>query len=162
MRLSVYLDTSSLNFLFADDSPEKKEITVDFFKNFIKTGVYQSYISDFVIQEINQTANKEKRENLLSAIDEHFVEKLEISNPDEIRNLANQYLEYGVVPKNKLLDALHIACAVTNRIDFLASWNYKHLANVNRERKVGIVNARNNYLHPIRILTPIDLIDYGN
>lgn len=109
MRLSVYLDTSSLNFLFADDSPEKKEITVDFFKNFIKTGVYQSYISDFVIQEINQTANKEKRENLLSAIDEHFVEKLEISNPDEIRNLANQYLEYGVVPKNKLLDALHIA-----------------------------------------------------
>lgn len=162
MRLSVYLDTSSLNFLFADDSPEKKEITVDFFKNFIKTGVYQSYISDFVIQEINQTANKEKRENLLSAIDEHFVEKLEISNPDEIRNLANQYLEYGVVPKNKLLDALHIACAVTNRIDFLVSWNYKHLANVNRERKVGIVNTRNNYLHPIRILTPIDLIDYGN
>ena len=161
-RLSVYLDTSTLNFLFADNSPEKKEITIDFFQNFIKTGIYKSYISDFVIQEINQTENKGKREKLLKAIDEHFVERLELDNQEEVKNLANQYLENAVVPRNKLFDALHIACSVTNKIDYLVSWSYKHLANVNRERKVIIVDTKNNYLHPIRILTPIELIDYGN
>ena len=38
--ISIYLDTSVINFLFADDAPEKKEVTVDFFNNFIKTGIY--------------------------------------------------------------------------------------------------------------------------
>ena len=46
----VYLDTSVINFLFADDAPEKKEITIDFFDNFIKTGIYKPYISNFVLQ----------------------------------------------------------------------------------------------------------------
>ena len=35
-KLKIYLDTSAPNFLFADDSPEKKEITIDFFENFVK------------------------------------------------------------------------------------------------------------------------------
>ena len=33
---TIYLDTSTINFLFADDAPEKKEITVDFFENFVE------------------------------------------------------------------------------------------------------------------------------
>ena len=68
-RIKIYLDTSALNFLFADDAPEKKEITLDFFENFIKTGIYQAFISDFVIQEINQTSDLEKRGRLLRVID---------------------------------------------------------------------------------------------
>lgn len=161
-KLSIYLDTSVLNFLFADDAPEKKEITIDFFQNFVKTGIYSTFISDFVIQEINQTDNLDKRDKLFKAIDDNFIDKLMIDNSDEIQLLAKQYLSKGVIPPSKLLDALHIACAVTHRIDYLVSWNYKHLANVNRERKVMIVNAENNYLNPIRIITPIELIDYGN
>ena len=51
-NLSVYLDTSVINFLFADDSPERKAITIDFFDNFIQTGIYETYISDVVIAEI--------------------------------------------------------------------------------------------------------------
>ncbi len=35
---SIYLDTSTINYLFAEDEPEKKEITIDLFENFIKTG----------------------------------------------------------------------------------------------------------------------------
>jgi len=32
IKSTIYLDTSVINFLFADDAPEKKEITMDFFK----------------------------------------------------------------------------------------------------------------------------------
>lgn len=161
-RIKIYLDTSALNFLFADDAPEKKEITLDFFENFIKTGIYQAFISDFVIQEINQTSDLEKRGRLLRVLDEYYIERLVLADPEEIMQLAKLYIDQKVVPQNKLLDALHIASTVVNKIDYLVSWNYKHLANVNRERKVIIVNTENNYLNPVRILTPIELIDYGS
>ncbi len=160
-KLSVYLDTSALNFLFAEDAPEKKEITLDFFENFLKPGVYSPFISDFVLQEINQATDPEKRAKLLGVIRDYYIELLALSNIAEIELLAGNYLREGVVPANKILDALHIATAVAHKIDYLVSWNYKHLANVNREKKVISVNIANNYLKPIRIITPIELIDYG-
>ncbi len=43
IKSTIYLDTSVINFLFADDAPEKKEITIDFFENFVKLGVYDTY-----------------------------------------------------------------------------------------------------------------------
>ena len=159
--LSVYLDTSALNFLFADDAPEKKDITLDFFENFLKPGIYRPFISDFVLQEINQASSLEKRRALQDAVRDYFVELLVLDNIDEIQTLATNYLHEAVVPPNKILDALHIACAVVHEMDYLVSWNYKHLANVNREKKVLAVNVANNYLKPIRIITPIELIDYG-
>ena len=55
IRPKIYLDTSVINFLFHDDAPEKKEATVDFFENYVKPGVYETFISQFVIEEILQT-----------------------------------------------------------------------------------------------------------
>ncbi|MFH1051262.1 MAG: hypothetical protein V1779_10095 [bacterium] len=54
-KLKIYLDTSVINFLFADDAPEKKEITIDFFENFVNMNFYQTFISAYVIEEINAT-----------------------------------------------------------------------------------------------------------
>ena len=65
----IYLDTSVINFLFADDAPEKKEITIDFFDNFVKTRIYETYISEFVLAEIEDTTNIHKRKNLLKVIE---------------------------------------------------------------------------------------------
>ena len=62
----IYLDTSVINFLFADDSLERKQITIDFFDNFIATGVYRTYISGFVIDEISQTTNQKKKIKLFN------------------------------------------------------------------------------------------------
>jgi len=60
IKSTIYLDTSVINFLFADDAPEKKEITIDFFENFVKLGVYDTYITEYVIAEINQTPDNEE------------------------------------------------------------------------------------------------------
>jgi len=46
--ISLYLDTSVINFLFADDAPEKKEVTIDLFENYIAKNVYEVFISQFV------------------------------------------------------------------------------------------------------------------
>lgn len=161
-RSAVYLDTSGINFLFADDSPEKKAITVDFFENFVRLGVYDTWVSDYVLQEINQTADSQHRERLLNVLDEYPVELLEIRQQKEIDVLADTYLLAGVIPQKKLFDALHVAVCTVSGIDYLVSWNYKHLANVNREQKILALNYQQNYRHPLRILSPSDLIDYGN
>ncbi|MCU0445317.1 MAG: PIN domain-containing protein [Microscillaceae bacterium] len=159
-KLSVYLDTSVINFLFADDAPEKREITLDFFDNFVKLGIYEVYVSDFVIQEINQTQDLTKLKKLLAVIENYPIDILTNEESQEIDQLAELYLINGVIPPKKLYDALHVACTVIHKINFLVSWNYKHLANVNRERRIIALNYENNYLHPIRIITPLELIDY--
>jgi hypothetical protein len=54
----LYLETSVWNFYFADDAPEKKEITRTFFKK-IRHGEYETFISDAVIEEIGRANDVE-------------------------------------------------------------------------------------------------------
>ena len=63
-RLKLYLDTSVPNFLFADDSPEKMEVTIDLFNNFLKPSIYLAYISPVVIAEIEETLELGYRHDL--------------------------------------------------------------------------------------------------
>ena len=162
IRSSVYLDTSTINFLFADDAPEKKEITVDFFDNFVKLGIYDTYVTEYVITEINQTQNTEQRLRLLKVIEDFPIEILPINKPEEIGSLAQAYLDNGIIPRKNVFDALHVAFCVVNKIDYLVSWNFKHLANINRERRILSKNYEIGYIHALRIITPTELTGYGN
>ena len=159
---TIYLDTSVPNFLFADDAPILKEITVDFFDNFIQKGVYKTYVSEFVIAEIDNTKNQEKRLQLYKSINDYPIEVLQIDERQEVEELAKKYIEAGVVPQKNVLDALHIATSTIYGINFLVSWNFKHLANIKREYMAKVVNIQNNYYNELQIITPIKLIDYGN
>lgn len=162
IKSTIYLDTSAINFLFADDAPEKKEITVDFFDNFIKLGIYDTYITEYVIAEINQTTNESERERLLKVIEDYPIEILPVEKSEEIGQLAQQYLDHGIMPHRKLFDALHVAFCVVSKIDYLVSWNFKHLANINRERRILAKNYELGYIHPLRITTPTELTGYGS
>jgi predicted nucleic acid-binding protein len=163
-KIKIYLDTSVPNFLFADDSPEKMEITVDFFENFVKPGIYNSFVSQIVLAEIEATNNLKKRIDLLRIIEEYPIEILEYNDNEaiEIQELAEKYIDNRIIPEKKLADALHIALCVVKGIDYLVSWNYKHLANVNQEHKIKMLNWELGYRIDLRIITPLELIDYGN
>ena len=158
----IYLDTSVISFLFADDAPEKKEITIDFFENFIKTGIYSTFVSDFVIAEIEDTTDEALKIKLLNVIPEYHIEMLKMPVLKEIEALGFEYIRHKVIPENKVMDAYHIAISVLMNMDYLVSWNYKHLANVNREKGVMKVNRENNYPTDLRIITPLELMDYGS
>ena len=85
-----------------------------------------------------------------------------LTNTKEIETLAAEILKEGILPPTKLFDALHIAVSVIYEFDFLVSWNYKHLANINKERKVLALTYKMGYLRPIRIITPLELISHEN
>lgn len=99
----IYLDTSVLNFVFADDAPEKQEITLDFFENYVGTGMYDAIISVYVLDEIIQTPAQLKRSQLEGVITEYGIPTLPPEPEDEIGRLAALYLEQGVLPPKKTL-----------------------------------------------------------
>ena len=134
------------------------------FENFIKTGIYETFISEVVLAEIQDTQNIEKRNRLLNIVKTYPLEVLELTSQeeDEAEEMAFKYIDAKIIPANKEADAFHIAISLIRKMDFLISWNYKHLANINREKKIKILNWENNYTNDFRIITPLELIDYGS
>jgi hypothetical protein len=86
---------------------------------------------------------------------------LPVDKVEEIGLLTQNYLDNGIMPPKNLFDALHVAFCVVSKIDYLVSWNFKHLANINRERRVLAKNYELGYIHPLRIITPTELTGYG-
>ena len=79
---------------------------------------------------------------------------------EEIDYLAETYVDQCVVTPKYEDDARHVAACTVNRIDFLVSWNFRHMVNVQRETAFNGVNLLNGY-PAIRIVNSLEVI-YGN
>ena len=64
----------------------------------------------------------------------------------------------GLVPAESAADALHIAIAATNGVDFLLTWNCKHLANAAHRQRIEQFVEEADYGCPI-ICTPEELME---
>jgi predicted nucleic acid-binding protein len=154
-KLKIYLDTSIISFFFADDSPTFKDNTIDFFENY--SNEYELYISDIVLLEIDKNKDIYLKNKMLEITNKYNIKKL--SNFNEMNNIAKQYIENNIVPINKLEDALHISFSTFYQMDILLSWNFKHLANVKKEHKILIENLKLGYNYPLKLLTPLEVLD---
>lgn len=154
-KLRVYLDTSVINFLFADDAPDFKSATLDFFENHAFR--YDLFISGEVVLEIKRCRDALKRKNLEEALSRFETALLPGSENDEVLRLAEVYLELEVIPQGQFEDAIHVASATVHEMDILLSWNFKHLANVNREGRIQVVNHKEGYWRPLRLVSPPQL-----
>ena len=151
----LYIETSVWNIYFADDAPEKKEITHTFF-NKIKESEYEIFISDTVIEEIGR-ADDEKRQLLLNIIKEFNPKRLIIDQ--EVVELAQKYIAEGVLPANKFEDAVHAAVATIFEMDALISWNLKHLSNLKKMEMINGVNMKEGYSKRLELITPMEVSD---
>ena len=75
---------------------------------------------------------------------------------DEIRNLADRYIESGALSEKMRSDAEHIAAATVAGVDVLASWNFRHMVNLRRIRQYNEVNRQMGY-PPMDIRSPKEL-----
>ncbi len=156
----IYLDTSVINFLYYDQAPDYKDATIELFENFISKEIYEACFSAYVIDEINATKDQEKKNQLLNTFVDYPLKAIEVIDFKELQNLADFYVQRKIIPEKKYLDALHIAVSVINDIDYLISWNFRHLANINKERLVHAANLELGYTKIMRIITPLELINY--
>ena len=155
-KLKLYIETSTWNFVFADDSPEKMAITKDFF-DLVRQGIYDIYTSDIVLLEVERAPDEIKRE--LSKLISEFTPQEIKSNP-EAEDLAQQYLDNKIVPANKIEDALHVAIATVKELDAVVTWNYRHMANLRKAELFYSVNVAMGYHKRLAIITPTEVSRY--
>jgi predicted nucleic acid-binding protein len=78
---------------------------------------------------------------------------------EEIIDLASEYISEKVVGQTSFADCLHIAIATINRADFLISWNFKHIVNIQRIRGYNSINIKNGY-QQLEIRSPREFENY--
>jgi len=161
-KLRIYLDTSVINFLFADDAPEKRDLTVEFFEH--RLADYAAAISEVVLFEIGKTRDEKKRANLLATVDRYAlpVQVVGVGQQAEVDGLATAYIAAGILPSTKREDALHVAISTVFEYDVLLSWNYEHLANIGRAMRFNGINEQRGYGKRLHLLTPLEVIGHEN
>jgi hypothetical protein len=68
---------------------------------------------------------------------------------DEIARLADQILKRGILPVKAARDAVHIAAATVHRMDYLLTWNFKHIANAHVRKTVDRIFQNAGYETPV-------------
>jgi predicted nucleic acid-binding protein len=155
-RMSIYVETSVVSYLAAERSRNLvtaawQQVTWDFWE--LHRHRYDLYTSEIVVAEASagEPRAAERRLKLLHGINELSVD-------DEAKALAAAILSDGVLPAKAELDALHIAVAVVNRLDFLLTWNCRHIDNPVTKPRVRATCARLGYATP-EISTPLELTE---
>jgi predicted nucleic acid-binding protein len=149
----VYIETSVISYLAAKPSNNlrvklNQKDTKDWWK---KRQNYACFISYEVLNEI-AAGNKEqstRRQKLCKN-----VPLLEIN--DECLKLAEKIVKSGIVPVKAGADALHIATAAVHKIDYLLTWNCKHIANVHIQDRLLVFLNKSGYNKPI-LCTPSEI-----
>ena len=153
-KLKIYLDTSIISHLFADDTPEKQEDTLKLWQDFI-LNKYEIFISSVTIGEIEK-CYEPKRSEMIEKTKQIHTNLL--IDSDEVDALADEYIKNEILKQKSFDDCSHIAFAVVSNCDLIVSWNFKHLVNYTTIKKVKIVNSINNYKE-IGIISPTMLIE---
>jgi hypothetical protein len=125
-------------------------MTVEFWDSRIDT--YDFSISNLVMFEILNTPDSVRREELKSLVEGFPV----LEADEESSALAEEYVRRGIIPDHYIADAEHVAIASVNRMDYLCSWNFRHLVKVSTRREVNLLNALQGY-GPVEIIAPPEL-----
>lgn len=151
MKQRIYIDTSVIGGYFDE---EFKDATRELFKRFENNEI-TFVVSDLLDLELIGAPKNVRELPYKFSVDK--FERVELT--DEAVVLADTYIAEKVVGKTSLEDCRHIAIATINKVDVLASWNFKHIVNLDRIKGYNSVNYRLGY-PMIEIRSPKDLIHY--
>ena len=107
-----------------------------------KQGRYQVFISDIVIQEINDC-----REEKLQVLRDYLkqIEYDIIETDSRTVELAEKFIDFGILRQKSFDDCQHIAAAILAGCDIIVSWNFKHIVNVKTIRGVKVITTLEGY-----------------
>ena len=109
--------------------------------------------SEITVAEIERTPDMELQSKIKEVVAQFSV----LSLTDDVEWIASEYIRHGAVPEGYPEDAYHIAIAVVNEMDYLLSWNFKHIVRRKTRDIVRMVNTLNN-MRQIEIMTPAELL----
>lgn len=155
MKETVYIETSLVGYLTARPSNNlilmaNLEITRRWWDT--RRSQFTLYISQVVLDEAAQgdAEMASKRLNILQNLS-----VLELT--EDIQDLGMQFLTRSNLPSKASDDAIHIATATVHGLDYLLTWNCKHIANAQIQKKLTEICRDFGYELPI-ICTPYELM----
>jgi predicted nucleic acid-binding protein len=154
---SVYIETSILGYLTARSTDNlimaaNIKLTQDWWD--IHRHSFTLYTSEIVEDEAarGDAAIATQRLNLLQSL-------IFLDLTEEAIELGQQYLQRSNLPPKASNDSLHMALATVYGLDYLLTWNCKHMANAQIQRKLSQISFELGYELPI-ICTPYELMGY--
>jgi len=153
VRQRIYIDTSVFGGYFDEEFSEHTIPLLDRLKKHEFTLLFST-----VTQEELENA-PEKVKDLVKSLKPEWAEFLETTA--EAIDLATEYIAEKVVGQTSFADCLHIAIATINRADFLVSWNFKHIVNIQRIQGYNSINIKNGY-RLLEIRSPREFEKYEN
>lgn len=153
---SVYLETSVISYLTARPSRDiviagHQQTTRDWWQT--RRTAFDVYVSELVLKEA-RGGDPQAAADRLAVIE--TIELVEVSS--EALTLANRLVADAAIPQKAIADALHVATAVTSGIDFLLTWNCKHIANAIMRSRIERICRASGY-EPSVICTPEELME---
>jgi hypothetical protein len=147
MAQSVYIESSVITYLVARPSRDvvvaaRQAITETWWQN--HRAEFDLYVSAVVVQEIarGDAAASEKR---LKAVENIPL----LATSPEAQRLAEDLLAKSAVPANSEEDALHIGIAAAGGMEFLLTWNFKHINNAQTKAVITTVVESHGFACPI-------------
>ena len=143
MKRKVYIETSVISYFTARVSRDlvvagHQRITQEWWST--RRVAFDVFVSQVVLEEASAGDREAARQRLEVLT---TLPLLEIS--EEATALAKDLIRIGPLPERAEVDALHIAIAVTNQVDYLLTWNCAHLANAALRRQIDHVCRMRGY-----------------
>ncbi|TRU26978.1 MAG: DNA-binding protein [Microcystis aeruginosa Ma_QC_B_20070730_S2] len=155
MSETVYIETSILGYLTARPSRDivvaaNIEVTKEWWN--IRRGDFQLYSSQAVVKETSQG------DVVIASQRLEILANLSLLDLNQaVLDLAEQFLERSNLPAKADIDAVHIATATVHGMDYLLTWNCKHIANAQIQGKLAEISLDFGYELPI-LCTPYELL----
>ena len=156
VRPAVYLETSVVGYAVARPSRDlvvaaRQQMTREWFAGAASS--FDVFVSQLVLREA--AAGDENAARARSKLLEGLPR---LAMTEDATSLAKELVGRGAVPRKAAEDALHIAIAAVHGLDYLVTWNCKHIANATMRVAIDRVCRAAGYEPPV-ICTPEELTD---
>ena len=156
MKPRVYIETSVISYLTARPSNDframsNQNVTLEWWE--LERPKFELIISEFVIAEAS-LGHPEAAQRRLAAM----LGLVELQATQAVKALGRELVTRNALPAVAEIDALHVAIAAVNGIEYLLTWNCTHIANAHTRPKIEATCRALGYEPPI-ICTPQELTE---
>jgi predicted nucleic acid-binding protein len=158
MKRSVYIETSVVSYLTARPSPNAlvascQQITAEWWSR--QHGKFELFTSELVNVEAGMG------DPILAAARLQILTRLPVLRlTDPAVSLANVLIRKRALPDQAQADALHIAIATIHQIQYLATWDCRHINNPAIKPAIRTICRQEGFICP-EFCTPLELREAG-
>jgi PIN domain len=152
----VYVETSVISYLASRPNRDiriaaHQQLTAEWWDS--RRLDFELFVSQLVIQEASAGDSGAAARRL------SFLEGIPLlALTDASLELAERLLSEGAVPRGSEEDSLHIALAAVHQVDYLLTWNFKHIANAALRTRIAAICRDAGHTVPV-ICSPEELLE---